>query len=168
VKFLRTVFRFFFSLYAFAVFLALLFALFPFAMMAAFGGKVHGGNVIMRLCRFWGDCWLFLMGIPHRIEPQNLPDPGRAYVFVGNHISYIDAAFLVTSIRQPFRALGAAEYGRYPVFGYIYQLVVICVNRKDPESRTRSVEKLRDYLRRGISILVYPEGTFNMGTIDKF
>ncbi len=118
----------------------------------------------MRLCRFWGDCWLFLMGIRHRIEPQHLPDPGRAYVFVGNHISYIDAAFLVTSIRQPFRALGAAEYGRYPVFGYIYQLVVICVNRKDPESRTRSVEKLRDYLRRGISILVYPEGTFNMGT----
>jgi 1-acyl-sn-glycerol-3-phosphate acyltransferase len=60
--------------------------------------------------------------------------------------------------------LGAAEYGRYPIFGYVYQLVVICVYRKDPESRAKSVEALRQFLGKGISVLIYPEGTFNMGT----
>ncbi len=117
----------------------------------------------MRLCRFWGDCWLFLVGISHRVGPECRPDPNKSYIFVGNHISYIDAALIITSVRQPFRALGAAEYGRYPIFGYVYQLVVICVNRKDPDSRAKSLEDLRDFLRRGISVLIYPEGTFNMG-----
>ena len=163
VKFLQSAFRFIFSLYAFVLFLALLFLLFPFFMLSALGGRVHGGNAIMRISRFWGDCWLLLVGIKHQIDLENRPDSNRAYVFVGNHISYIDAAFLVTSIRQPFRALGAAEYGRYPIFGYVYQLVVICVHRKDPASRAKSVERLRKYLKKGISILIYPEGTFNMG-----
>lgn len=117
----------------------------------------------MRICRFWGDCWLLLVGVRHQVDPANHPDSKKSYVFVGNHISYIDAALIITSVRQPFRALGAAEYGRYPIFGYIYQLVVICVHRKDPDSRARSVERLRDYLKKGISILIYPEGTFNMG-----
>lgn len=139
-------------------------------MLSALGGRVQGGNAIMRISRFWGDCWLFLIGIRHQVAIENRPDPTRAYVFVGNHLSYIDAAFLVTSIRQPFRALGAAEYGRYPIFGYVYQLVVICVHRKNPESRAKSIERLRHYLKKGISILIYPEGTFNMGksALSKF
>ena len=133
-------------------------------MIAALGGKVKGGNTIMALCRFWGDCWLFFTGVRHRVDPSNRPDPNRSYIFVGNHISYIDAALIITSVRQPFRALGAAEYGRYPIFGYVYQLVVICVHRKNPESRAKSVEALRQFLGKGISVLIYPEGTFNMGT----
>ena len=133
-------------------------------MIAALGGKVKGGNTIMTLCRFWGDCWLFFTGVRHRVDPSNRPDPNRSYIFVGNHISYIDAALIITSVRQPFRALGAAEYGRYPIFGYVYQLVVICVHRKNPESRAKSVEALRQFLGKGISVLIYPEGTFNMGT----
>lgn len=132
-------------------------------MLSALGGKIRGGNAIMRLCRFWGDCWLLLIGIQHQVDADNRPDPNKSYIFVGNHISYIDAALIITSVRQPFRALGAAEYGRYPIFGYVYQLVVICVHRKDPESRARSVEALRRFLRQGISVLIYPEGTFNMG-----
>ena len=115
VKALRSVFCVLYSLYAFVVFLVLLFLLFPIAMLAALGGKVHGGNAIMRLCRFWGDCWLFLIGVRHRVDSSNRPDPQKAYVFVGNHISYIDAALIITSVRQPFRALGAAECGRYQI-----------------------------------------------------
>ncbi|MBM3432805.1 MAG: 1-acyl-sn-glycerol-3-phosphate acyltransferase [Bacteroidetes bacterium] len=159
-----SVFQFFFSLYAFLVFVALLVLLFPFFLLAALGGKIKGGNAIMRLCRFWGDCWLLLIGIRHQVSEENRPDPKKSYIFVGNHISYIDAAFIITSVRQPFRALGAAEYGRYPLFGYVYQLVVVCVHRKDPDSRAASVQVLRTFLRKGISVLIYPEGTFNMGT----
>jgi len=164
VKILVSVFQFFFSLYAFLVFVALLVLLFPFFLLAALGGKIKGGNAIMRLCRFWGDCWLLLIGIRHQVSEENRPDPKKSYIFVGNHISYIDAAFIITSVRQPFRALGAAEYGRYPLFGYVYQLVVVCVHRKDPDSRAASVQVLRTFLRKGISVLIYPEGTFNMGT----
>lgn len=164
MKILVSVFQFFFSLYAFLVFVALLVLLFPFFLLAALGGKIKGGNAIMRLCRFWGDCWLLLIGIRHQVSEENRPDPKKSYIFVGNHISYIDAAFIITSVRQPFRALGAAEYGRYPLFGYVYQLVVVCVHRKDPDSRAASVQVLRTFLRKGISVLIYPEGTFNMGT----
>jgi len=40
---------------------------------------------------------------------------------------------------------------------------VITVNRSNAEDRARSLNDLRKVLARGISIVVFPEGTFNMG-----
>jgi 1-acyl-sn-glycerol-3-phosphate acyltransferase len=64
-------------------------------------------------------------------------------------------------VRQPFRPLGKIELKDIPVFGYIYKAVVVVVDRSNAEHRQRSIRQLRSVIKKGISILIFPEGTFN-------
>jgi 1-acyl-sn-glycerol-3-phosphate acyltransferase len=133
----------------------------PFVALASLLGSIRGGNIIYRLMRLWSVTWFFLVGIRHRNEYLARPDPKGHYIFVLNHISYLDAALAVNSIRQPFRALGKAEMASLPLFGFIYRSCVVMVDRKDPANRARSLSRMKAILRKGISIMIFPEGTFN-------
>ncbi len=161
VSFLAWPLRILFSLYAYFWFLLIMLLILPFVAVASLFGRIRGGNLIYRLMRLWSVLWFFLVGIRHRNILLSRPDPSGHYIFVLNHISYLDAALAVNSIRQPFRALGKAEMARVPVFGYIYRSCVVMVDRKDPANRARSLSRMKAILRKGISIMIFPEGTFN-------
>jgi 1-acyl-sn-glycerol-3-phosphate acyltransferase len=64
-------------------------------------------------------------------------------------------------IRQPFRPLGKIELKNVPVFGFIYKAVVVVVDRTDASHRQQSIRQLKSVIKGGISILIFPEGTFN-------
>ena len=64
--------------------------------------------------------------------------------------------------KQHFRVLGKYELSKIPVFGYIYRNAAVTVDRSSAENRARSVLQLKAIIRKGISIIIYPEGTFNM------
>jgi 1-acyl-sn-glycerol-3-phosphate acyltransferase len=89
-------------------------------------------------------------------------EANKAYIFVGNHISYFDAAIIVKALRLNFRALGRAESASVPIFGYIYRNAIVTVDRSSSENRAASVRLLKAYIKKGISVVVFPEGTFNM------
>jgi 1-acyl-sn-glycerol-3-phosphate acyltransferase len=153
-----------YSVYAFIVFIALMLLIFPFAALASLTGRIRGGNLIYRLCRFWADCWFPLIGIFHQRIYEAPLDRKRASIFVANHISYLDAPILCKACRQPIRPLGKVEMSRVPIFGFIYRNAIVTVDRSSPGNRARSVQLLKSILSRGISVMVFPEGTFNMGT----
>ncbi len=89
-------------------------------------------------------------------------DRSKQYVFVFNHISFIDIPVIMLSIRfQNFRILGKAEMGKIPIFGFIYRNAVVMVERGDPEKRAKSVTQLKSVLKKDISVVIAPEGTFN-------
>lgn len=150
-----------YNLYALLCFLGMMLVVFPFIMIAAVLGPVAGGNLMLRILRVWSAVWFRMVGVRHRNIYRHRPDPGRQYIFVLNHISYLDAAIAVESIRQPFRALGRHDLKRIPVFGWIYRAFVIMVDRGNKDDRARSLIDLRRALDHGISILIFPEGTFN-------
>jgi 1-acyl-sn-glycerol-3-phosphate acyltransferase len=151
-----------YCLYAFAVFILTLMLVFPFALLASLFGIIQGGNMIYRLCSIWGDVWFFLIGISHRNIYETLHDRKKQYVFVANHSSYLDAPSLVKTIRQPIRALGKIEMKNIPLFGFIYAYAVVVVDRSSAANRAKSLRNLKSVLSKGISIIVFPEGTFNM------
>lgn len=134
---------------------------FPFVLLASFLGRIRGGNIIYRICCMWGDVWFPLIGIHHQNIHMVPVNPSVAQIFVANHVSYLDAALLVKVFRLPLRALGKAEIGKLPVFGYIYRKAIVTVDRSSAANRSRSVQVLKAVLRKGISVLVFPEGTFN-------
>ena len=155
-------FRIVYHAWAILIFVALMLLIFPFVVLASFWGRIRGGNFAYHLLRFWARSWFALIGIRHRnIHDHYRPDPGMQYIFVANHNSFLDAAVAVETIRQPFRALGKAEMAKIPVFGLIYRICVVIVQRDNAESRARSVRGLKTILKHGVSILVFPEGTFN-------
>jgi 1-acyl-sn-glycerol-3-phosphate acyltransferase len=54
------------------------------------------------------------------------------------------------------------EVGKIPVFGFIYRKAIVSVDRSSLANRIASMRILRSILSKGISVLVFPEGTFNM------
>ncbi len=151
-----------YTIYALLLFVAIMLVLFPFAIIASFFGRIRGGNLIFRLCMVWADCWFPLIFIFHRKIYETPHDRSRQYIFVSNHISYLDAAILPKAYRQPVRALGKIELSKVPVFGFIYRNAIVTVDRSNADNRARSIRILRSIISKGISVMVFPEGTFNM------
>lgn len=163
MHFIQRTARILFSIYGFAVFLLLMFALFPFVVIASFFGKVTGGNIIYTICRFWAKASLFAWGIRHRNIYEAPHDAGHACIFVFNHISFMDIPLLLLAFgKQHIRVLGKAELSKVPVFGFIYRKAAVTVDRSDAKHRAQSVETLKMVLKKNISIVMAPEGTFNM------
>lgn len=137
-----------------------MFLVLPFVLIASFFG-VAGGNFVYRLCNLWARLWYGLIFIRHK-ETYEVPhDKKKQYIFVANHCSYMDIPALVRSMHQPIRVLGKYEMVNYPVFGWIYRAAAIVVDRSSPEKRAKSVRALKAALKHGISIFIFPEGTFN-------
>ncbi|MFY7965044.1 MAG: lysophospholipid acyltransferase family protein [Chitinophagaceae bacterium] len=132
----------------------------PFIMIAAAFG-LKGGNIIYKICSYWAGFWYITIGIIHKEIYESEHDNKKQYIFVGNHISYLDIPPVILSIHQPFRALGKYEMVKVPVFGWIYKATVILVDRRDSDKRAKSVRALKAALTKGVSIFLFPEGTFN-------
>jgi 1-acyl-sn-glycerol-3-phosphate acyltransferase len=151
-----------YCIYAFLLFIVVMLLLFPFVLLSSLLGIIRGGNLIYRICMLWGDIWFALVGIFHRNIYESRPDPNKQYIFIINHISFLDAPAVVKTIRRPIRALGKIEMKNVPVFGFIYSYAVVKVNRGSAEDRAKSVRNLKSVLRKGISLVIFPEGTFNL------
>ncbi|MBZ5856345.1 lysophospholipid acyltransferase family protein [Flavihumibacter profundi] len=151
-----------FSIYGFATFILLLLLLLPAFFIASLFGKVKGGNMFYKICSFWSDIWLFLVGVRVKVQHEAILAEHRPCIFVANHSSYMDIPMLVNVLREPLRVLGKQEMAGIPVFGYVYRKAVVMVNRKDASQRAKSVAELKKTLGLGISIFIFPEGTFNL------
>jgi 1-acyl-sn-glycerol-3-phosphate acyltransferase len=53
---------------------------------------------------------------------------------------------------------------KVPVFGFIYRNAIVTVDRSSASNRAHSVRILKSIISKGVSVMVFPEGTFNMGT----
>jgi 1-acyl-sn-glycerol-3-phosphate acyltransferase len=148
-----------YALFWFAIFTLLAF---PLVLIFSFFGRRRGGNLICSMARIWADIWYFVLGIRHENIFESSYDPSRNYIFLFNHISYMDIPCLFKAIRkQPFRVLGKEEIKKIPVFGFIYSRGAVMVDRGDTMRRARSVRALKSLLKHHISIGIFPEGTFN-------
>jgi len=153
--------RIIYCLYALVMFVLCMLLVIPPVVVASFFGKVRGGNIIYRLCSYWARSWFFLIGIRHRNFYEQPHDKNKQYIFIANHISYLDAPVIVRALNQRVRALGKAEMGKVPLFGFIYRNAVVTVNRSSATHRANSVRILKSVIKKGISIFIFPEGTFN-------
>lgn len=151
-----------FSIYAFLVFILIMLALFPFILLASFFGKITGGNVIYKICTLWADLAILCWGIRHKNYFKEEYDFSKPAIYVFNHISFVDIPILLKTFRHiNIRILGKAEMTKIPVFGYIYKSAAVTVDRSSAANRARSVQVLTSVLKKNISIVLAPEGTFN-------
>ncbi len=158
---MKRIFSTVFSLYGLILFVAIMMIAFPFILLCLLFGKVKGGNYIYKVCNYWSQIWYFFVGIQHVEIVESPVDTSKQYIFIANHISYLDIPATVLSVRQAYRVLGKQEMVKYPVFGWIYRAAVILVDRSNAAARAKSVRELHAALKRGISIFIFPEGTFN-------
>jgi 1-acyl-sn-glycerol-3-phosphate acyltransferase len=94
--------------------------------------------------------------------------PGTTYVYISNHQSILDI-LLLNSLLCKFRWISKVENIKVPVLGWYLQMAkYITVNRGNEESKAEMLEKSLDCLKRGISIMIFPEGTRSMNKVIGF
>lgn len=158
---LLKVLQYIYCIYAVTLFVVLMFFVYLIAAIATLFGNIKGGNIIYKACTIWADIWFPMIFIFHKNIYEQKPDKNKSYIYVANHISYLDSALLVKTIRKPVRPLGKVEMAKIPVFGFIYRSVIVTVDRSSAHQRAKSIDALKHVLQQGISVLFFPEGTFN-------
>lgn len=161
MRWLLKVLQYIYCVYAVTLFVLLMLFVYIVAAIATLFGNIKGGNIIYKACTVWADIWFPLVFIFHKNIYEQKPDKNKSYIYVANHISYLDSALLVKTIRKPVRPLGKVEMAKVPVFGFIYRNVIVTVNRSSAHQRAKSITALKHVLQQGISVLFFPEGTFN-------
>lgn len=111
----------------------------------------------------WLWSWIFSMltFIRYDLAGRENIQPNTSYIYVSNHTSFLDIPGIRLLIPGEFRPIAKKELLKIPVFGIIVKAATVVVDRANAQSRKQSMDKLREILKGGISILVFAEGTQN-------
>jgi 1-acyl-sn-glycerol-3-phosphate acyltransferase len=87
-------------------------------------------------------------------------EPGRSYVFVANHASYMDTPVVMAHLPVEFRFLAKQGLFFIPMLGWhLKRAGHLPVVRGDPRASLHSMTEAARIIRdRGISVLLFPEG----------
>lgn len=113
---------------------------------------------LWKLVRVWSKIIIYGMGFRLQIEREQALDPEQSYMFCPNHTSLLDPFILMILSKNPIVFVGKKSLEKIPVFGFFYRKTVIMVDRSDPESRKAVFKRAKSRLRKGTSVVIFPEG----------
>lgn len=119
-----------------------------------------GQPLLARLAgRMWGRALLWSWGVQVTVSGRAPTGPA---VFAANHASALDIPLVFAYLPVDFRVLHKRSLYLLPLIGwYLYVGGHIGIDRGNPFRARRSLSRAVDRIRRGTSVLVFPEGTRN-------
>ncbi|HYA48900.1 MAG TPA: lysophospholipid acyltransferase family protein [Burkholderiales bacterium] len=102
-----------------------------------------------------------ILGLRVEVSGLERVDPGTSFLFMPNHLSFIDGPLLGTVVRRPVRIILKKSIFRIPVLGTGMRFVgFVPVDRKGVKGGQKSLRRAARLMReKGYSFLVFPEGT---------
>lgn len=102
-----------------------------------------------------------ILGLKIEIEGLENVDMLRSYVFMANHLSFLDGPLLFYVIPQRVRVILKKSIFRIPVVGPGMRFVgFVPVDRKRASGGKRSIDEAARMMKeKGYSFLIFPEGT---------
>src|SRR4051794_11670126 len=112
------------------------------------------------LARFWSKGLLQFGFVQCRVFGLEKLEPGRNYVFVSNHASYMDTPAVLSSVPVQFRFFAKKGLFGIPFLGWhLRHAGHIPVIRGDPRASLRSMTEGAKLIRdANVSLLLFPEG----------
>ena len=111
--------------------------------------------------RIWMGLYMPLIGCPVKIKGKENFAAGENYIVVCNHNAFIDVPVSSPGIPGGNKTIAKAELAKTPVFGMLYKMGSILVDRKSEASRRESFTSMKNVLNMGLHMCIYPEGTRN-------
>ena len=94
------------------------------------------------------------------VEGAENIEPGKHYVIAANHQSMMDIMSCLCGLPIPFKFLAKKELFSIPCVGWHMSLSgYIPLDRSSRASGKNALERSREWLQKGVSVLFYPEGT---------
>jgi 1-acyl-sn-glycerol-3-phosphate acyltransferase len=127
-----------------------------------------------RFYTFWARSWsqiiLFFARVPVRIE---VAEPARAVpeaIFMSNHESLLDILALFLAVPHDIKFVAKSSLFSIPILGWSMRRGgFVPVDRKAREKAREALGGIEERLKRGDSVLVFPEGTRSRdGTLGPF
>lgn len=145
-----------YSVYGLLIFILTFLILLPFFLMAIFIKPLEG--VAPFLNHVWARVFFFLLFLNRtEIEYEQKLQKDQTYIFCANHTSFLDIPSMGL-INHKFKFIGKASLRKVPLWGFMYSRLHILVNRSSMKSRHESWLKAQEEIRRGFSIVFFPEG----------
>lgn len=100
---------------------------------------------------------------------EHIPKEGN-FILVANHQSFVDIPLFLCAIPRKFSFLAKKELLNVPILGWDLKAQGhIPVNRENPKTSVRELQRLEGELKNGRSLLFFPEGTRTLtGEIGAF
>ena len=102
-----------------------------------------------------------LVGCKVRVTGKEYMDTPGAKIYASNHTSYFDVLALMLGLGVSYRFVAKMEVSGMPFIGtFLRQMGHLSFDRSDAGSRLHQAEEMEEFLRKGESVFVFPEGTF--------
>lgn len=164
MKFLKSIFQFFWSIYLIIGFAAMIiFAFIVFQIQHLIFKDKYETEYKDFLFRGIGKAVRVAFFLNVKDIYHSEYDKDQAYIVVGNHNAALDMPIHTSSSPKNinFKFLGKAEAGKIPILGTLIKYLSVLVNRKDEASRNSAFKLMSAQIAKGYSIFLYPEGTRN-------
>jgi 1-acyl-sn-glycerol-3-phosphate acyltransferase len=111
--------------------------------------------------KYWMAIFLRIIGCPLKVNGKQNFEEGQNYIVVCNHNALMDVPISSPAIPGGNKTIAKAEMAKIPVFGLVYKMGSVLVDRKNDRSRKESYIKMKRVLEMGLHMCIYPEGTRN-------
>lgn len=112
-----------------------------------------------RFGRFYLSSWRKCIG--HHLHIKGELSTAKPTLFVANHSTYIDILVLGTFL--PARFVAKKEVAKWPIMGWLSTNQGTIYIDRDRTAIAEGTEKLKEFLDRGESLILFPEGTTSDG-----
>ncbi|MBI1781454.1 MAG: 1-acyl-sn-glycerol-3-phosphate acyltransferase [Sphingobacteriales bacterium] len=161
MKILKDIFARVFAIWAIIIFIiTFLIFLIP-SLMTSLVGEPKGMIWFNKLSRMWMNIWLPLVGCPVKIKGKENFKQGENYIVTFNHNALLDVPLSAPYTQGANKTIAKASFAKIPLFGWYYSRGSVLVDRKDPDSRKKSLDRMKEVLKNGLHMCIYPEGTRN-------
>ena len=117
--------------------------------------------LFISLSRVWMKIFFTLTGVRRVFKGKENFRKGDNYIVLCNHNTFMDVPLSSPGIPGANKTIAKIEMTKIPLFGILYKRGSVLVDRKSEESRKTSFNKMKEVLRMGMHMCIYPEGTRN-------
>jgi 1-acyl-sn-glycerol-3-phosphate acyltransferase len=114
-----------------------------------------------KISQLWMGTFMLLSGIRFSVRGKHHFDGLENAVIVCNHNSMLDIPVSFPFLPRANKTIAKKSLSKVPIFGWIYSIGTVLVDRNDSKSRQSSYNEMKYVLNHGLDMLLYPEGTRN-------
>ena len=149
------------ALWAISCFVVTLLVFFLPIWISGLWSEPKSTDKLLRITRFWMKIYFVLIGMRLRVKGKEKFKKGISYIVVCNHNSMMDVPITSPGIPGINKTIAKIEMSHIPIFGIIYKMGSVLLDRKNEESRKGSYGRMKEVLEMGMHMCIYPEGTRN-------
>jgi 1-acyl-sn-glycerol-3-phosphate acyltransferase len=130
--------------------------------------KFYGSALWLQ--RRWAAWLMFWAGVRTRPQYEIHTEGTGPYIWCPNHTSALDILAMYATVPNEFHFVAKKEHAKAPLFGVMFTKTHIPIQRDSMTDSYKAMQRALVDLKRGIDIVLFPEGTMNFekGKLLKF